>query len=80
MKPEEGRKLLSNLIHAEKSFNFRPYAYTPRGVIPNLFYAQSSEEISLVPLKDVPIDGYFLLVVIVRHSSLQNRRVARYEL
>lgn len=45
VKPEEGRKPLSKLIEAEKSFNFLPYAYTLQAVTPNLFYAQSSEEI-----------------------------------
>lgn len=29
LKPEDGRKSLSRLIDAEKSFNFRVYAYTP---------------------------------------------------
>lgn len=45
VKPEEGRKPPCKLIDFEKSFNFRPYAYTSRGVTPNLFHAESSEEI-----------------------------------
>lgn len=34
MKPEEERKPLSKVIHAEKSYNFLPYSYTSRGVTP----------------------------------------------
>lgn len=45
VKPEEEWKPLSKVIDVKKRYNFRPYSYTPRGVTPKLFYAQSSEEI-----------------------------------
>lgn len=64
VKLNEGRKPLSKLIDAEKSFNFQPYAYTPWEVTPNLFYAESSKEILIVPWGGIPIGAYFFLVVI----------------
>lgn len=68
---------MSQLIDAERSYNFWPYAYTSRGVTPNLFYAHSSEEISLVHCEDVSIGAYFLLSVIAPTlipSKLENDR------
>lgn len=34
---EELRKPLSNIVDDECRYNFRPYAYTPRGILSNLF-------------------------------------------
>lgn len=77
VKLEKGRKPLSALVDVEKNFNFRPHAYTLRGVTLNLFFAASSEEISLVPRGDVLIGTYFLLAVMALHSSLRDWAVAR---
>lgn len=55
MKAEEESKPLSKVIDVEKSFNFWPYSYTSQGTPPNLFYAQSSREVLLVPRADVPV-------------------------
>lgn len=63
--PGEAREPLSTVIDAEKSYNFRPYAYTTQGVTPNLFYAQSSGEISFMPRASVPTGAHFHLALIM---------------
>lgn len=46
---EESTKPLSKIIDKEQIYNFRPYAYTLRGVVPNFFDTHSSGVVSLEP-------------------------------
>lgn len=69
---EESGKPLSNIIDSKERYNFCPYAYTPRGVVANLFYAQSSGVISLEPQSSAPIGAHFLLGVIMVIYSLDS--------
>lgn len=55
---------MSELTGDEKNFNFRLYTYMLQGVTPSLLFVELSEEIWLVPQRDVQIGVYFLLAVI----------------
>lgn len=63
MKPEEGTEFLSQLIDAEKSYNFWPYAYT-HGESLRLLLCPVERKVSLVPRVDVLVGTYFLPAMI----------------
>lgn len=62
------RGSLSNINQNEGNYNFRLYAYTPRWVMPNPFYAQLSREVLLEPQLSTLVGIQFLLVMIAPTS------------
>lgn len=63
------KKTPSKVIDDKKSYNLRPYSYSPRGISPLLFYSESSKEITMITWMDIPIAVLFLLAI-VAHALL----------
>lgn len=62
--PKAPMKLLWQIINEKRGYKFCPYAYTPRGVGPLVFYVQSSRRFPLEPKSSIPVGLQFLLAVI----------------
>lgn len=59
------RKTLSQVINDEASFNFRPYSFTLRGVMPDPYFARSSGTIMLQLRSAIHVDLQYFLGVLV---------------
>lgn len=62
-KRKENKKL-SEVIDNEKNFNFRPYIFTPRGIVELGFYAEDGGALSLMSREEVPMKVLFWLALL----------------
>lgn len=57
-------KSLAKVIDKEERFCFRPYSYTPQGIMKPLLFDGMNEEIGLIPLETCVVRAKILLVIV----------------